>query len=247
MKRKWFLGGLIFIIGSGAILYKEGNFLVQQYLKAYNEDNKPSVAHGSVGNGTLENGKLMPYQGANYTYFDVYSYVNDRAFLHQKTRSTVLEAYKTLETKAPNRHYRIMECSKRGGGKISMHRTHQNGLSVDFMTPLIKDGKPYYGLDNLGVGHYLLEFDDQGRLDSDTSVHIDFEAMAQHILALQDAGAKHGIYVSKVILKIELKDEFYKTKSGREVKRRNIYVVKGLTPKVNQMHDDHYHIDFAQK
>ncbi len=46
---------------------------------------------------------------------------------------------------------------------------------------------------------------------------------------------------------IDLKDDFYKTKSGQEVKKRGIYFARHLPKKVDIMHDDHYHIDFKIK
>jgi penicillin-insensitive murein endopeptidase len=71
-----------------------------------------------------------------------------------------------------------MECSNKEGGRIFPHRTHQNGLSVDFMIPLIKNGIPYYGLDNLGANHYLLDFNNNGEYLKDTSIKIDFNMVA---------------------------------------------------------------------
>ena len=47
-----------------------------------------------------------------------------------------------------------------------------------------------------------------------------------------------------MILKINIKDDFFKTKSGKEVKRRGIYFAQKLPGNVDNMHDDHYHIDF---
>ena len=35
--------------------------------------------------------------------------------------------------------------------------------------------------------------------------------MAQHILALDNAARKHGLYIKKVILKINLKDNLFET------------------------------------
>ena len=70
--------------------------------------------------------------------------------------------------------------------------------------------------------------------------------MAKHILALHEEGKNHGIKIKMVILKIELKDDFYKTPSGKLVKAKGIYFAKELGHWTNKVHDDHYHIDFER-
>ena len=75
-------------------------------------------------------------------------------------------------------------------------------------------------------------------------VSVDFETMGKHIIALDNAARKNGLAISKVILKINLKDDFYCTKSGKEVKRRGIYFARNLSKAIDMVHDDHYHVDF---
>ncbi len=139
-----------------------------------------------------------------------------------------------------------MECSNEHGGKLFPHRTHQNGLSVDFMMPLTQGGKAYYGLDDLEKDHYWLEFDNDGNYSKDKSVAIDFDLMVQHILLLDQQARENGLKVSKVIIKIELKDEMFATSYGEKLKSSGVYVVKSLTPMINALHDEHYHIDFEE-
>ena len=69
--------------------------------------------------------------------------------------------------------------------------------------------------------------------------------MAKHILELEKAARKRDMFIKKVLLKINLKDEFYKTKSGKIVKEKGIYFAKYLPKVIDNMHDDHYHIDFS--
>ena len=52
--------------------------------------------------------------------------------------------------------------------------------------------------------------------------------------------------IKKVIIKIELKDELFSTPNGKKLKAKGIYVVKALTPLINGLHDDHFHIDFEE-
>lgn len=217
---------------------------VNRYLETYEENNDKSNSKGTVGNGTLENGKLVPFSGPNFNYFDSTSYVSSRAFVNDKVRTAMLNIYKQLQITSPERHFCIMECSHEHGGKLSPHRTHQNGLSLDFMTPLLKDGVPYYGMDNLGAQHYLLDFDENGKYTKDPSIAIDFDAMALHILTLNEEAKKIGLEIEKVLFKIELKDELYCKPKGRALYDCGIYFAQKLTPLINGLHDDHYHVDF---
>ena len=94
--------------------------------------------------------------------------------------------YSSLGKKYPGRIFQLMECSNEKGGKIWPHHTHQNGLSVDFMMPLIKDSLPYYKLDDLGKEHYLLTFDNNGCYSNNKEVKIDFDLVAKQILILMN-------------------------------------------------------------
>lgn len=68
--------------------------------------------------------------------------------------------------------------------------------------------------------------------------------MADHILILQKNARKYGLKIKKVIFKIDLKDELFATQYGKELKREGIYFAHNLTPLLNKLHDDHYHVDF---
>ncbi len=215
---------------------------------AYYEKNKgneiPSKSIGAVSKGRMEHGKLLPFYGANFTYFDKGSYLAGRAYVNDKVKNILLASYRQLEEDVPNRHFMIMESANRNGGKLDPHRTHQSGLSVDFMMPLIQDEKPYYDLDKVGTMHYLLAFDNNGAYGKDTTVKVDFNLMARHILILNKKAKAEGMRIAKVILKIEYKDELFATKYGGILKESDIYIVKGLSKLINSLHDEHYHIDF---
>ena len=219
---------------------------VLAYYETNKGDKKASLSSGTVSNGHMKNGKLIPFYGANFSYFDKGSYLGGRAFVNDQVLTTLLKSYKQLESARPNRHFYVMESANKEGGKLAPHRTHQTGLSVDFMMPLLKDKKPYYKLDNLGTRHYLLSFNDQGEYGNDTAVKVDFNLIAQHILILNEEAKKVGLQVKKVIIKIEYKDELFATEYGKKLKASGIYVVKGLSKMINALHDEHYHIDFGK-
>ncbi len=218
-------------------------------VKDYYDNNKgneqASKSTGTVSKGTLENGKLMPFEGENFQYFDTLSYLGGRAFTHDKVKKTILDTYQVLAKQCQGRQFFVMECSHKHGGRLFPHRTHQNGLSVDFMMPLVKGGEDYYGLDTIGQQHYWLEFDNEGKYSKDKSIAIDFNLVARHILLLDKQARNHGLKITKVIIKISLKDELFATTYGRQLKDSGIYIVKSLTPLINNLHDDHYHIDFG--
>lgn len=238
----------LFFLSFPSILLAQNRITVDQEIRDYMElkskNNGKSVSKGSVSSGSLIHGKLFPYRGDNFIYFDRESYLEGRAFLHEAVRDIILEVYDTLKYQTPTRFYNIMECSNEHGGDLFPHRTHQNGLSVDFMMPLLKNGKPYYGLDTIGINHYYLNFNDSGAYANDPSIKIDFNLIAKHILLLDKTARKYNMAISKVIIKIELKDELFSTPYGKLLEKSGIYVVKGLSPLINSLHDEHYHIDF---
>jgi len=223
------------------------NNRLDEFLLNLVKDSLPSISLGNVGSGSLIHGKIVPFSGRNFVYFDTLSYISSRAFVNDKLLSTIQNTYSELEELLPNQHFCIMECSNEQGGEIHPHRTHQNGLSIDFMTPLMKEGNAYYELDHIGAPHYLLEFDNNGKYTKDPSVSIDFEKMAMHLLTLQKSAKKNGLKISKVILKTELKDELFSSIFGKQLAESGIYFTKSLTPMINALHDDHYHVDFELK
>jgi len=210
-----------------------------------------SKAFGTRSNGTLENAWLMPYSGNNFESFSFISYYFwKNAYTHSTIHDILLDAYVECETTCPDIQFRYMECSNKKGGKMAIHRTHRNGTSVDFMVPKKRGGEQSTIWDRIGLLHYLLEFSTSGKLIVekyvDNSARIDFETSAKHILALDNAARKRGWKIKMVILKLNLKDDFFKTPSGKKVKARGIYFARNLQPIVDRMHDDHYHIDFER-
>jgi penicillin-insensitive murein endopeptidase len=113
------------------------------------------------------------------------------------------------------------------------------------MTPLLKDGKPYTGFDYTGAMHYLMDFDANGRYNEDPTVTIDFDAMAIHLLAVIEEAPKQGLQVEKIIWKMQLRDELFATENGKKLRAKGVYITTHLSPLINALHDDHYHVDFS--
>lgn len=205
-----------------------------------------SIAHGTPQKGSLEQAWRLPRKGKNYTYVSKFSYYLLRnSYTHSKVYKTILETYEKLYELHPERHYVLMECSNQKGGKMRFHRTHQNGMSVDFMSPLLKNGKPKY-YKNLGMARYLMNFDAQGRKKNNPNVCIDFNAIAEHLYYLEKTARSNGLHIKKVIFKLELKEQLLATKYGKELQKMNIYFAQRLPKIVDIMHDDHFHVDFEE-
>ncbi len=217
---------------------------VEKFYHAHVNDSITSTPVGSVGNGSLKNATLIPFKGENYEYFDVASYLGGRAFTTDKVAEITLNTYAALLDQGVDRQFKVMEFSHKEGGKMFPHRTHQNGLSVDYMMPLQKDGEPYYELDKKGASHYLMDFDTEGRYEEDKEISIDFNMAARHILELDKQARKEGMRIHKVIFNTDLKDELYNTEYGKKLKTIGIYITRNLSKLINDLHDDHYHVDF---
>ena len=206
----------------------------------------PSQAKGTVSDGELINGRKLAWSGVNHRYFSWFSYgVLNRAWVHDQVEEIVVEAYQFMAQKYPEKKFLLMECSRKHGGKMLPHRTHQNGTSIDFATPLIRKGLASHRHHWLGLLHYALQFDSTGKLKGRKKVQIDYEAMGQHILALERAARKRGMFIKKVIFKIDLKDDFFKSKAGKQVRKKKIYFAQKLSKTIDNLHDDHYHVDFG--
>lgn len=208
-----------------------------------NEGKSQSI--GSVRNGSMKNGFIFPWSGENYRYFSPLSYyIMDNGYAHHKVHDAMLYAFKNLASTAPGIQWRLMETNGRNGGNMLIHRTHENGMSVDLMIPKKNGDRQSRFWDRVGMWHYLLDFDDEGGFYLNNNVKLDLENLAKAILAIDDGARQNGLRIRKILLRTRLLDEFYSTKSGKEVRRRKIYIPQRLPYWVDRVHDDHIHVDF---
>ncbi len=204
-----------------------------------------SESTGSVRNGKLKNGWLIPYKGDNFQYFNSLSYfIMDNAYVHSSVHATLMNAYKECETTCPGKEFYLMECTKKNGGRMLLHWTHQNGMSVDFMTPKIKGNASDVWANKIGLFHYLLSFDADGKLSLSQKTEIDFKTMAKHIIAIEKAAKQHGLRIRKMLFHTDLHDNLFASPSGRLLLEKDVNIVTHLSDLVNRFHDDHYHVDF---
>jgi penicillin-insensitive murein DD-endopeptidase len=199
-----------------------------------------STCYGTVGNGRLDRAVQLPAQGPNFLAYSRVGVQLGRTYVHSTVRDIVLDAYSKLERAAPGKTFVYGETGLAHGGPMRPHRTHQAGLSVDFMVPVI-DGEcrsvplPSTPLNKFGYG---LEFDKSGSIPG---LRIDFDAMAEHLHHLALAAQQRGVTLELVIFDQLLLRKLLSTRRGGEL-RTTIPFMRGR-PWIR--HDEHYHVDFG--
>lgn len=198
-----------------------------------------SRCFGTVANGRLEGGVRLPLTGPNFSAYSEVGARLGRTYVHSLVRDVVVDAYRALEAEAPGKVFVYGEGSWREGGRLRPHRTHQNGLSVDFMVPVI-DGAgrsvplPSTPLNKFG---YDIEFDRNARFEN---LSIDFEALAEHLHQLWRSAQSRNVGIARVILDPPYLAKLFATRRGAELKDRLPFMTKPAWIR----HDEHYHVDF---
>jgi penicillin-insensitive murein endopeptidase len=198
-----------------------------------------SICYGTTSDGRLEHGVKLPSEGRNYTSYSKTAELLGRTYVHSKVRDIILASYKQLEEEMPEKVFKYAETGFREGGKFKPHRTHRNGLSVDFMVPVInEEGKsvhlPTHYFNKLG---YAIEFDETGKYEK---YRIDYEALAAHIVSLHKSAVAQGFDLWRIVFDPELQPYLMKTEYGDYLKMHI-----QLSKKRSWIrHDEHYHVDF---
>lgn len=96
-----------------------------------------STCYGTVAQGLLEQCVQLPSQGANFEAYSSLGVRMGRTFVHAAVSEVVVDAYRALEQSAPGKLFVYGETGLTGGGPMPPHKTHQSGLSVDFMVPVL--------------------------------------------------------------------------------------------------------------
>ena len=199
-----------------------------------------STCYGTTSNGKLENGVQLPEEGANFIGYSSIARLVGRTYVHSTVSKIIVSAYKGLEKDQPNKVYKYAETGFKEGGKFKSYKTYRNGLSVDFMTPVIDaDGKsvhlPTHPLNKFG---YNIEFDKYGKYND---LSIDYEALAGHIVMLHKEAKALGFDLWRVIFDPNLQSNLFNTKYGPYLKNNIQFSKKRSWVR----HDEHYHIDFS--
>lgn len=198
-----------------------------------------SVCYGTPERGALRDGCRLPFSGANFTVYSRLGAAAGRTYVHCTVREILLSAYADLAAQHPDLRFVYGETGFASGGPFAPHKTHQNGLSVDFFVPVRDAAGRSVPLPTSAANHwgYDLEFDAAGKLGD---LSIDFEAIAQHLLALQRAAAQHHATIAHVFFDSRLQQRLLKTTTGRQLTSLPFSTRQGWW-----RHDEHYHVDFS--
>lgn len=199
-----------------------------------------SICFGAVSRGRIENGVKLPGEGHNFTSYSALGAALGRTYVHSKVADIVLSAYKALEQSAPGKVFVYGETGWASGGRIRPHRTHQNGLSVDFMVPILDAAGRSVPLPTSAGNKYGYNVDFNAHAKYERYA-IDFEAIADHLYQLDQSSKARGAGISLVIFDPPYLPKLFAAKRGEYLKT-NIKFMKG---KAWIRHDEHYHVDFA--
>jgi penicillin-insensitive murein endopeptidase len=203
-----------------------------------------STCFGTASKVRIENSVQLPASGNNFRPYSEAGVALERTYVHSGVADVVVAAYKALEQSSPGVQFVYGETGWKAGGSFKPHRTHQNGLSVDFFVPVRdKQGKsvplPTGVTNKFG---YDLEFDAKGRFGKNTTTYtIDFNALAEHLYQLDLAAKARKLPIQRVILDPPYLPLLFATPRGEYLKA-NVSFMK--TPAWVR-HDEHYHVDFT--
>ncbi len=198
-----------------------------------------SECFGTTSNGRLNNGVKLPAAGNNFEGYSYIARVAGRTYVHSKVHDIVVSAYTQLETEQPTKVFKYAETGFKEGGKFKPHKTHRNGLSVDFIVPVVDENGQSVHLPTNPTNKfgYNIEFDVNGKYGS---YKIDYEAMAAHIVLLHKEAKARRHNLRRVIFAPELQPHLFKTKYS-EYLMQNVHFLKTQSW---VRHDEHYHVDF---
>lgn len=197
-----------------------------------------SICYGTTSHGKLKDGVRLPLIGENFQSYSDIASLAGRTFVHSKVHDVLVQAYKALEASAPGKIFVYGETGWPSGGQFKPHKTHQNGLSVDFITPVLKDGRSVPLPTSMGNRFgYDIEFNSKGHYDE---YRIDYDALAAHLVELHKATRAQGIGIWRVIFDPKLQPYLFDTPHGEYLQRHLAFSTKPSWVR----HDEHYHVDF---
>lgn len=198
-----------------------------------------SSCFGTIRNGYLKDGEQLPKNGDNFEVYSSVGFHLDRTYVHSKVKMVIVESYLALKQSQPDVFYTYGETGNKDGGVFEPHKTHQNGLSVDFMVPVRNtDGKPAsLTCSVLNKWCYGIEFEKSGKYKK---LKIDFDAIVEHLRELEKAAKKNQIAIHRVIFDLDLLKLLKDSTSWKKAPLNLSFSQK--KPWVR--HDEHYHVDF---
>jgi penicillin-insensitive murein endopeptidase len=227
------------ITGATCVTLTVAALFGNNFARAFESD-RPSASHGTWADGSLQHGKRLPTSGENFAAYSRLGATLGRNSVHGTVRDIVTDAYAAVAKTHPHVRFVYGETGWPSGGRFRPHRTHRNGLSVDFMVPVRNArGEPIrFPTPPWTRFGYDLEFDSTGAAGD---LHIDFDAVSAHLAALREAAAERGAGIRIVIFAPELETRM-RAVPGAHARLAGITFMRGR-PWVR--HDEHYHVDFV--
>ena len=187
----------------------------------------------------------LPFSGDNFSANSQIGYMAGRYYLKGKVAAALLDAYAELRQTHPDLRFLYGEMGWKGGGRFRPHRTHQKGMSADFITPVYKLNETGERVPDLlpcamtNLWGYGIRLDQEGRFENYT---LDTRALIAHLAALKKSVKAHGIRIGRVIvdpplLSLLRADPEFASLAGMEFMKN-----KAWFP-----HDSHYHVDFVEQ
>ena len=197
--------------------------------------------------------RSLPPLGKGYRTYSYLGSALGRQYAHSLVIKTLEETFSNLYEET-GRTFDIAEIGHREGGTFQPHKTHQNGLSVDIMTPMMVDGNPsrlstgplslwgycwHINPDNNQLNGYGWDVSSTStypklcpKISVESEKEVDFEMLKMLIQELSRVAKLNGGSVRYVIVA----PSFVLPLKG---------VGKPLSTKSKIVHDDHIHVEFS--
>lgn len=197
-----------------------------------------STCYGTTSSGRLEGGCQLQLRGPNFEPYSDHGVALGRTHVHCTVAEIVADAYARVAKELPAARFVYGETGYSAGGPLPPHKTHQNGLSVDFFVPtrtsaLQPARVPAPEENRWG---YDVEFDSDGKSGE---LAIDFEAISVHLLALKEAAHARDVGIRKIFFDVPLRKHLESTAAWPRIRDLPFSTTEGWW-----RHDEHYHVDF---
>lgn len=182
----------------------------------------------------------LPRDGVNFETYSTLSSIIGRTYVHPKVSKTVIDSYGKLYRNEPELFFVYGETGNKTGENFFPHRTHLNGLSVDFMTPMRNEttGKISRLPTNLfTLWGYGIRLEPQKTYNN---MKIDLTAICLHLAELDRAAGANGLNIELVIIEPSILNALRKRPEYSRISNLPFMEGRAWFP-----HDSHYHVDFV--
>ncbi len=188
----------------------------------------------------------LPFRGENYKFYGTVRYhISGRAFVNNKVYNTFIEAQHLSNHNMPGIQMRLLKSSGNGRGRLNPQKLSVSGNYIVFMSPLKRNEKPVKFYYRTGLFRCFYRFDRDGKAKQKSRLYIDFEALAQYLINLDNAARLFGLKVNTVTLRREFIKKLYGTSLGQELESRDLRFVKYLSRKVNRKYEALFLVEFG--